>query len=100
MGPRARIVVSVLLCATALFAAGAIALQIKARKAPAIGLIKPLPDFELIERSGQPVRLVDLKGKVWLADFIYTTCPGPCRMITSGLADLQNSALQQPDVRL
>src|SRR5438067_7732091 len=49
----------------------------------------PAPDFSLTERSEKPVKLADLKGKVWLADFFYTSCPGPCPMLTSRLSDLQ-----------
>src|ERR1700761_3156039 len=59
-----------------------------------------LPAFSLTERSGQSVGLSDLAGKVWVADFIYTTCPGPCPILTSHLGDLQKSVGGEPDVRL
>ena len=39
---------------------------------------RKLPDFSLLERGGRTVRLADLLGKVWVADFIFTRCPGPC----------------------
>jgi cytochrome oxidase Cu insertion factor (SCO1/SenC/PrrC family) len=29
-----------------------------------------VPDFTLVERSGRPVTLADLTGKVWVVDFI------------------------------
>lgn len=66
---------------------------------PPLEKLRPLPDFELTERSDRPLRLAHLKGKVWLADFIYTTCPGPCPMLTSRFAALQKDALGLPDVR-
>jgi protein SCO1/2 len=59
-----------------------------------------LPGFSLTERSGQTVGLSDLAGKVWVADFIYTTCPGPCPVLTSHLAELQKAVGGEPDVRL
>ena len=59
-----------------------------------------LPDFSLTERSGQPLRLGDLAGKVWVADFFYTTCPGPCPMLTSHLGEVQKALGAMPDVRL
>jgi protein SCO1 len=59
-----------------------------------------LPDFSLIERSGQAVGLSDLAGKVWVADFIYTTCPGPCPVLTSHLSELQKAVGGESDVRL
>ncbi len=49
---------------------------------------RAVPDFSLTERSGRTVALKDLEGKVWVANFIYTTCPGPCPIMTSRLAAL------------
>ncbi len=60
----------------------------------------PLPDFSLTERSGQTVTLADLKGKVWVADFFYSTCPGPCPMLSSRLSELQKSLGSDDRVRL
>ncbi len=59
-----------------------------------------LPDFNLTERSGQPLHLADLAGKVWIADFFYTTCPGPCPMMTSRLSDVQKAFGSENDLRL
>ena len=59
-----------------------------------------VPDFQLIERSGQAFSQADLRGKVWVADFFYTTCPGPCPMLTSRLSELQSATSKLPDVRL
>lgn len=59
-----------------------------------------LPDFALTERSGQPLRLADLAGKVWVVDFFYTTCPGPCPMLSSRLSDVQKALGAEPRVRL
>jgi protein SCO1/2 len=83
------------------FAIGATYLQLKHPPQPERPLehIKMLPDFQLTERSGRPVGLSDLKGKVWLADFVYTTCEGPCPLISGHLAKLQKEALQNPNVR-
>jgi protein SCO1/2 len=60
----------------------------------------PIPDFTLTERSGQPLHLSDLAGKVWVADFFYTTCPGPCPMLTGHLGEVQKALGASPDVRL
>jgi cytochrome oxidase Cu insertion factor (SCO1/SenC/PrrC family) len=35
-------------------------------------------DFELTERSGKPFRSADMKGRVWVASYFFTTCPGEC----------------------
>ena len=50
---------------------------------------KALPPFALTSQDGKNVTLDDFLGKVWLADFVYTTCPGPCPIITAHLASLQ-----------
>jgi len=41
-----------------------------------------LPDITLIDQHGRKVSLASLKGKPVLFDFIYTTCPGPCLLLT------------------
>jgi protein SCO1/2 len=50
-----------------------------------------VPAFSLIESSGQPFTHKDLAGTVWVADFIYTTCPGPCLSLTSRMHELQDA---------
>src|SRR5690606_9044083 len=56
--------------------------------APEGAIAVEVPAFSLTERSGRTVGLEDLKGKVWIANFIYTRCPGPCPIMTSRLAAL------------
>jgi protein SCO1/2 len=59
-----------------------------------------LPAFQLTDQNGRQVSLDDLKGKVWLADFVYTTCPGPCPLITAHMAQLQRKLPPGADIRL
>ena len=33
-----------------------------------------------------------LRGKVWIGDFIYTNCPGPCPRMTQHLKRIQDEA--------
>jgi protein SCO1/2 len=49
-----------------------------------------LPDIALLDQHGQKVSLASLKGKPVLFDFIYTTCPGPCLMLTSRMKQIAN----------
>ena len=44
--------------------------------------------------------LADLNGKVWIADFFYSTCPGPCPMLSSRLSGLQAQLGNDDRVRL
>jgi protein SCO1/2 len=41
-----------------------------------------LPDLTLTDQNGRAISLASLKGKPVLFDFIYTTCPGPCLVLT------------------
>ena len=43
-------------------------------------------------RMGSTVSTADFKGKIWVANFIFTRCAGPCPMMTSRMAEL-NQAL-------
>jgi cytochrome oxidase Cu insertion factor (SCO1/SenC/PrrC family) len=59
-----------------------------------------LPDFQLTERNGQTVSRDDLKGKVWIASFVFARCCGPCPVVTGNMARLQQELADLPDVRL
>lgn len=65
-----------------------------------MGAYGRVPDFALIERSGRTVRLADLRGSVWLADFIYTECRDTCPTQSGQLASLQREFAGEPDLRL
>jgi len=58
-----------------------------------------VPAFQLTDQDGQPFGTQQLLGKIWIADFIYTMCPGPCPMISSRMAETQKP-LHDTDVRL
>ena len=48
-----------------------------------------LPTFELVNQDAQPFGSAQLAGKIWIADFIFTTCPGPCPIISTRMSELQ-----------
>src|SRR5262249_1215461 len=56
---------------------------------PAVTSFYSLPDFSLTDQSGMTVTLANLKGKVWVADFIFTNCGGTCPMMTEKMRRLQ-----------
>lgn len=58
-----------------------------------------VPQFELINQEGRRFGFAQLKGKIWIADFIFTMCPGPCPMISSRMSELQKP-LENTDVHL
>jgi protein SCO1/2 len=58
------------------------------------------PQFELTDQTGRPFDSASLTGHVWVADFIFTTCQGPCPMMSSNMSRLQASTAATPDVKL
>jgi protein SCO1 len=58
-----------------------------------------VPNFQLVNQEGQPFGSAQLAGKIWIADFIYTSCPGPCPMISTRMSELQKP-LEKTDVHL
>jgi protein SCO1/2 len=69
-----------------LFLAGRLGRQ--SPPAPVYGEVK---DFSLTNQASQRVSLEDLKGKVWIADIIFTRCPGPCLRMTREMRKLQQA---------
>lgn len=47
-----------------------------------------VPAFTLTERSGATVSSEDLRGRPWVADFIFTRCQGICPVLSGRMADL------------
>jgi protein SCO1/2 len=59
-----------------------------------------VPDFQLTAQDGQAFDSKTLNGKVWVADFFFTTCPGPCPRMTSQMHEVQQSVAKNRDVKL
>ena len=49
------------------------------------------PAFALTDQEGRPFGSGDLRGKVWVADFIFTHCPGACPQMTMKMSGLQRT---------
>lgn len=70
-----------------------------------VGCSKPLPElgavapFQLTDHTNKPFDSSQLNGKVWIADFMFTTCPGPCPRMTSQMHQVQ-MALEADGIRL
>lgn len=65
-----------------------------------LGAFGPVPPFTLTERSGRPVRRDDLRGLVWVTDFIYTDCRDTCPTLSLEFAKLQAEFAGATDFRL
>lgn len=57
-------------------------------KPPALKL--PLASFALTDQRGRPFGLDDLKGRVWVANFVFLSCPTVCPKLTERMVKLQH----------
>jgi protein SCO1/2 len=64
------------------------------RRAPErpLPVLGTLPDFRLTDQEGRPFGAADLRGRVWVAGFIFTRCPTICPAISARMARLQHRA--------
>jgi protein SCO1/2 len=70
------------------------------RPGRALDVFGTVPDFSLIERSGRQVGLIDLAGRVWITNFIYTHCPDTCPLQSTEMAKFQADFAEEKDLRL
>jgi protein SCO1/2 len=61
--------------------------QVDAEQAKLLPL--KLPEFSLTNQSGETIGLEELKGKPWVGTFVFSSCPGPCGLITGKMKQLQ-----------
>lgn len=56
-----------------------------------------VPAFALTAQNGAAFSSDSLKGKVWVADFIFTTCNGPCPRMSAQMHKLQSTLLKRSE---
>lgn len=71
-------------------------LAAEAKSPESFAAVKP---FALTERSGAEVTLETLRGRPWVASFVFTRCGGPCPRVSASMKQLQ-ARLKDTDVRL
>jgi cytochrome oxidase Cu insertion factor (SCO1/SenC/PrrC family) len=57
-------------------------------------------DFTLTNQDAAAVSLKDLQGRVWVADIIFTRCPGPCLGMTRQMKGIQEALPETSQARL
>ncbi len=63
-------------------------------------ITQQLPDFALTNQNGQVITPANLLGQVWVADVIFTQCPGPCPKMTERMSELQSALPPSLPVKL
>lgn len=59
-----------------------------------------IADFSFINQNGKTITQKDYEGKVYVADFFFTTCGSICPKMTTNLADVQKAIKNNPKVML
>jgi len=62
--------------------------QFKGRPLP---VYATLPGFTLTNQNGQTVTLADFRGTIWIADAIFTRCPGQCLAMSAHMKEIQDA---------
>lgn len=59
-----------------------------------------IADFKFTNQNGKTITQKDYEGKIYVADFFFTTCPTICPKMTNNMAWLQNQLKDNPKVML
>jgi len=92
------ILISVAICLSAAFFAFTFVRELGMARAGALPKINQVSDFVFTDENGQSFGLQDLQGKIWAADFFFTSCGGICPMMTKHMSELARTFDQIPDV--
>jgi len=57
-------------------------------------------NFSFINQNGKTITQKDYEGKIYVADFFFTTCGSICPKMTSNMVDIQKAFLHNPKVML
>src|SRR5687768_5387195 len=84
-----------------LFAAMAFVVAMKfwpRHKASDLPVLWPAAQFSLVDQDGKSFSSQDLRGRPWVAGYVFTHCAGACPRLTATMAQLQKQMPQ--DVHL
>ena len=59
--------------------------------------IGPAPQFELTDQNNQKITNANYKGKVYVLEFFFTTCPTICPKMNQSMIQIQNQFFGNPN---
>lgn len=62
--------------------------------------LSELTSFSLVRENGKKVTEADFKNTVWIVNFFFTSCQGPCPMQSQKMAKFQGIFRDEPEIRL
>jgi protein SCO1/2 len=69
------------------------ALFLRPAARPELPLLAELPAFSLVDEQGQPFGREEMLGRVWIADFVFTSCADACPKLQAKMRRLQDRLL-------
>jgi protein SCO1/2 len=55
-----------------------------------LAVLGHVPEMILVDQSGAPFTAASMRGRVWISDFIFTTCQSTCPGLTAKMRRLQD----------
>ena len=59
-----------------------------------------IPPFELLDNFGQSFTEKNISGKIWVADLIFTTCAGPCPIMSTEMRSVYKTYLENENIHM
>ena len=100
MSPQKKSIIFIIalaICLAIIFTIFSFLHEIQNPKLPVLGQTK---SFTLIDSDGKEFSSSNLKGKVWISNFFFTTCSDICPMMTKHMAELNRSFELVPNIIL
>ena len=66
------------------------ALLLRQAVRPELPVLATLPQFSLLDEAGKPFTRDDMLGKVWIADFVFTSCADACPKLQGKMRRIQD----------
>jgi len=82
------LVVGLIVVVAILAGGGFLVIQQAENSRTQLQVLGELPQFEMIERSEEPVGREIFEGKISVVDFFFTTCHGPCPTMSTHMSEL------------
>jgi len=65
---------------------------------PQIRAYREVRDFSLTDQNGNALTAASLKGKVWIANFVFTSCTAECLVLSKRMSNLEKRFAANPNV--
>ncbi len=62
-------------------------------------VVSRVPEFSFTNEKHQSFSVNDMKGKISIADFIFTSCAGTCPMMSTKMTELQQELANDPKIQ-